>query len=38
MDSEYNRLVPDYTEYRNRKIEWGEGAEQGSARSEVREE
>jgi len=24
MDSEYNRLVPDYGEYRTRKIDWGE--------------
>ena len=24
MDSEYNRLVPDYTEYRMRQINWGE--------------
>lgn len=24
MDSEYDRLVPDYEEYRTRKIDWGE--------------
>jgi methylglyoxal synthase len=28
MDSEYNRLVPDYDEYRSRKIELGEHADQ----------
>jgi len=22
MEGEYNRLVPDYDEYRNRRIEW----------------
>ena len=27
MDSEYNRLVPDYTEYRLRQINWGETSE-----------
>ncbi len=26
MDSEYDRLVPDYDEYRTRKIDWGEAA------------
>ena len=25
MDGEYNRLVPDYAEYRTRQIDWGEG-------------
>ena len=24
MDGEYDRLVPDYDEYRHRKIEWGQ--------------
>ena len=24
MEDEYNRLVPDYDEYRTRKIDWGE--------------
>ena len=24
MDGEYNRLVPDYAEYRTRQIDWGE--------------
>ena len=23
MEGEYNRLVPDYDEYRTRKIDWG---------------
>jgi methylglyoxal synthase len=26
MDTEYDRLVPDYTEYRNRKVDLGEDA------------
>ncbi len=26
MDGEYDRLVPDYDEYRTRKIDWGESA------------
>jgi methylglyoxal synthase len=25
MDGQYDRLVPDYAEYRNRKIDWGAG-------------
>ena len=29
MDSEYNRLVPDYTEYRLRQINWGESPDPG---------
>lgn len=24
MDGEYDRLVPDYKQYRNRKVDWGE--------------
>jgi methylglyoxal synthase len=28
MDSEYNRLVPDYDEYRSRKIDLGERPDQ----------
>lgn len=28
MDEEYNRLVPDYEEYRTRKTGWDEGASQ----------
>ena len=24
MESDYNRLVPDYDEYRTRRINWGE--------------
>ena len=28
MDAEYDRLVPDYSEYQNRKIELGEGRDQ----------
>jgi len=28
MDAEYDRLVPDYSEYQNRKIELGEGKDQ----------
>jgi methylglyoxal synthase len=35
MDSEYNRLVPDYDEYRSRKIDLGERTDQSG--SEVRE-
>jgi methylglyoxal synthase len=27
MDGEYDRLVPDYAEYRNRPINWGAGGE-----------
>ncbi len=30
MEGEYNRLVPDYGEYRTRKIEWGEPTGQGT--------
>ncbi|MCC6544253.1 MAG: methylglyoxal synthase [Nitrospirae bacterium] len=30
MEGEYNRLVPDYDEYRTRKIEWGGSPAQGS--------
>ena len=30
MEGEYNRLVPDYGEYRTRKIEWGEHTGQGT--------
>jgi methylglyoxal synthase len=26
MDGEYHRLVPDYDEYRSRKIDWGDAA------------
>jgi methylglyoxal synthase len=26
MDGEYHRLVPDYAEYRTRRIDWGESA------------
>ena len=26
MDGEYNRLVPNYEEYRRRRIDWGAGA------------
>jgi methylglyoxal synthase len=38
MEGEYNRLVPDYDEYRTRKINWGEHtsqAEQESAESGI---
>jgi methylglyoxal synthase len=30
MDGEYDRLVPDYEEYRARRIDWGTGTEQGA--------
>lgn len=30
MDGVYNRLVPDYDEYRTRKINWGEPTKQDS--------
>lgn len=29
MDGQYNRLVPDYDEYRSRKIDWGGAASVG---------
>lgn len=28
MDGEYSRIVPDYTEYSTRRIDWGESADQ----------
>ncbi|MGD0613564.1 MAG: methylglyoxal synthase [Anaerolineales bacterium] len=31
MDGEYHRLVPDYKEYRNRKVEWGGETAHGSS-------
>ena len=34
MDGEYNRLVPDYAEYRMRQINWGESPGTGSKDSE----
>jgi len=34
MDGEYNRLVPDYSEYRMRQIDLGENSETGSKDSE----
>ncbi len=30
MDGEYDRLVPEYAEYRARQIDWGEHASQGA--------
>jgi len=33
MEGEYNRLVPDYGEYRTRKIDWGEQPGQGKQES-----
>jgi methylglyoxal synthase len=33
MDGEYDRLVPDYAGYRDRKIDRGDGAGQGAGRS-----
>ncbi|MGD0576040.1 MAG: methylglyoxal synthase [Anaerolineales bacterium] len=39
MDGEYDRLVPDYEEYRNRKVDWGEGGghdERDTAESSVK--
>lgn len=29
MDGEYDRLVPDYDQYRHRQIEWDSSAESG---------
>ncbi len=31
MDAEYNRLVPDYSEYRNRSLELGKGEDQDTS-------
>ena len=31
MEGEYNRLVPDYDEYRNRKIDWTSSQEQSGS-------
>ncbi len=36
MDGEYNRLVPDYAEYRTRKIELGEGADENETNASDR--
>jgi methylglyoxal synthase len=33
MEDEYNRLIPDYDEYRTRKIEWGESAAGNTGKS-----
>lgn len=33
MDGEYNRLVPNYEEYRARKIDWGGRTTQGAGES-----
>ncbi len=33
MEDEYNRLVPDYDEYRTRKIDWGEPAAENGIKS-----
>ena len=33
MDGEYDRLVPDYEEYRARRIDWGEGTGQDAGDS-----
>src|SRR5574341_1332867 len=34
MDGEYHRLVPDYDEYRKRKLDWGEGAGQETSHTD----
>jgi methylglyoxal synthase len=34
MDGEYNRLVPDYAEYRARQIDWGERSDASSKASD----
>jgi methylglyoxal synthase len=34
MDGEYDRLVPDYEEYRTRRIDWGEGTAESTVNSE----
>jgi methylglyoxal synthase len=34
MDGEYDRLVPDYAEYRMRQIDWGESPETGPEEAE----
>jgi len=33
MEGEYNRLVPDYDEYRTRRINWGEQTSRGAQES-----
>ena len=38
MDGEYDRLVPDYEEYRARRIDWGAGTERGTRDSAEGEE
>jgi len=38
MDGEYDRLVPDYEEYRARRIDWGAGTERGARDSAEGEE
>ena len=38
MDGEYNRLVPDYAEYRSRQINWGESPSLSSEDSDDTED
>ncbi len=37
MDGEYDRLVPDYEEYRGRRIDWGASTEREDRDSDERE-